>query len=243
MARRRVVTPPTEPKEPPTPGTDAPRELASLDDLRAADYNPRTITPAAAEGLTTSITEFGDLAGITWNARTGNLVSGHQRVDRLRKLGAKLDGAGFDEPRLVLPDGTGFPIRVVDWPVEKEKAANIAANNPKIGGDFTDGVDALLREVQSTLPDEVFKAMQFDVLAADLGFVPDSPLPTLPSGERQPFRNMTFLVHDAQYDVIHRALSTAKAAGEFTGPNDNSNGNALARMADAYLKLVGEKAS
>lgn len=36
------------------------------------------------KGLSYSIAEFGDLSGITFNERTGELVCGHQRVKALR---------------------------------------------------------------------------------------------------------------------------------------------------------------
>lgn len=54
--------------------------LTALDDLAAAPYNPRRISEDAAAGLRGSIETFGDLSGIVWNERTGNLVAGHQRV-------------------------------------------------------------------------------------------------------------------------------------------------------------------
>jgi hypothetical protein len=47
---------------------------------------------------------------------------------------------------------------------------------------------------------------------------------------------MTFTLHDSQADVVRRALDAAKDAGDFDGsPNENSNGNALARIAESFL--------
>lgn len=57
----------------------------------------------------------------------------------------------------------------------------------------------------------------------------------LPTGDREPFQQMTFTLHDTQAEIVRRAIERAKAAGPFHGPNANSNGNALARMAEAYL--------
>lgn len=134
----------------------------TIDDLKPADYNPREISPEAAEALGKSVERFGDISGIVWNKRTGNLVAGHQRVDQLRKAGGQVVGDA-----VVI--GTGdrqrrFPIRVVDWAISEEKAANIAANNPGISGVFTDGLPDLLAEVHAALGDENFATLGFDYL-------------------------------------------------------------------------------
>ncbi len=61
-----------------TKHTTYPKTPGSFDDLRPAHYNPREITAEAAEGLRHSLVEFGDISGIVWNQRTGNLVCGHR---------------------------------------------------------------------------------------------------------------------------------------------------------------------
>ena len=57
----------------------------------------------------------------------------------------------------------------------------------------------------------------------------------IPSSDRDPIQQMTFTLHDSQVEQVTAALSRAKAAGPFvdTG-NENSNGNALARIVEAY---------
>ena len=58
----------------------------------------------------------------------------------------------------------------------------------------------------------------------------------LPDGDKSPFQQMTFTVSDAQAATIKQALDAAKGAGDFgDAGNENSNGNALARIAEAYL--------
>lgn len=143
------------------------KQLKTIDDLKPAKYNPRSIKADAAEALGESIKAFGDISGIVWNQRTGNLVAGHQRVDAIRKAGGQLiekDGAA----QLVVQDGKRFAVRVVDWDVGTEKAANITANNPHIAGVFTTDVDALLREVQGTIGEEQFGALALDDLLEEV---------------------------------------------------------------------------
>lgn len=98
-----------------------------IKDLRAATYNPRKITDKKLEMLGKSMREFGDLSGIVFNRRTGNLIGGHQRLKHL-------DSEWEIEGGFVKTPFGDFVFREVDWPEKKEKAANIAAN--KHGGEF-----------------------------------------------------------------------------------------------------------
>lgn len=111
-------------------------------DLKAAPYNPREMGPEARAGLEASMGMFGDLSGITWNRRTGCLVTGHQRVESLKAKGAEFTGEAFEL------DGERFGVRVVDWDEATEQAACLAANNPLIAGAFTDGLGEIIEELE-----------------------------------------------------------------------------------------------
>jgi hypothetical protein len=75
------------------------------------------------------------------------------------------------------------------------------------------------------------------------------PLPTenewgeafdsLPDGERAPFQQMTFTLHDDQAESVKEAMQLAKSFGGFDSENENSNGNALARICETYLTDYG----
>lgn len=60
----------------------------------------------------------------------------------------------------------------------------------------------------------------------------------LPDGDKSPFQQMTFTVSDDQADQVQNALDAAKRMGAFvdTG-NENSNGNALARICETFLTV------
>jgi ParB family chromosome partitioning protein len=59
--------------------------------------------------------------------------------------------------------------------------------------------------------------------------------PGLADGDREPFRQMTFTVHDSQFEVIEAALKAAKSQGGGESVvNENSNGNALAFVCEAF---------
>jgi hypothetical protein len=58
----------------------------------------------------------------------------------------------------------------------------------------------------------------------------------LPDDDKAPFQQMTFTVTDDQAETIKAAIEQAKAAGGFLGTgNENSNGNALARVCAVYV--------
>ena len=61
-------------------------------------------------------------------------------------------------------------------------------------------------------------------------------MPDLASGDREPFQQMTFTLSDDQAQDVKRAMDAAKKAGPFVDSvNENSNGNALARIVEVYL--------
>jgi hypothetical protein len=130
--------------------------LKTLEDLRPSPTNPRTITQEAQSGLKYSVESFGDISGITWNRRSGNLVCGHQRVKVLTEAGGELKSYG-DREFIELPNNQRFPVRVVDWPEEKEAAANLAANNQEIAGQW---VDSTLQDKIALIKEKYFEAYE-----------------------------------------------------------------------------------
>lgn len=191
-----------------------------LTDLKPAPYNPRTITDEAATALQTSLAEFGDISGIVWNKKTGHLVAGHQRMDALRrKHGKKLV---LREGAVITPEGERFPVRIVNWPAEKEKAANLAANSPFLAGCFdTGGLEAVLADLNAADGlSGVLEGLRLNELlpgASDL--FPEAGANEL-EGEERPdagldseFITFSAPLSPAQHKTVMDAVRAAKAAG------------------------------
>lgn len=129
-----------------------------------------------------------------------------------------------------------IPVLVLD--VNAEEASKILATFDPLGAMAeTDAemLKQLLDEVEFESPD--VSAMLDGVSeAAGVFGVDEVGAPNLASGDRQPFQQMSFTLSDEQAEMVKQALAAAKAEGPFvdTG-NENSNGNALARIAEAYL--------
>lgn len=144
-----------------------------LDDLRPYHKNPRKITDEDFKLLGESLEKYGDLSGIIYNIRTGQLVGGHQRVNFFRTANATItEKERYLEPTITGTVGEGyiefkgerFPLRVVDWDEATEEGANIAAN--KIGGvwDF----DKLANEFDmETLMKHGWKEFELGFITAD----------------------------------------------------------------------------
>ena len=138
------------------------RKPQSLSELNPSPYNPRAIKSKAAKGLARSLEKYGDIAGITYNIRTNRLICGHQRVDQLARAGAVINNGD-----IVAANGELFAVRYVDWPEEKEKEANIIANNQAIEGHFIPEVDVLLDEIKNDIDKLDYELLGFDDCRVD----------------------------------------------------------------------------
>jgi ParB-like chromosome segregation protein Spo0J len=112
----------------------------SVKEIDPAAYNPRKdLKPDDNEykQLVKSINEFGCIQLLVWNKHTKHLVVGHQRFKVLLAQGVK-----------------AVEVSVVDLPLEKEKALNIAMN--KISGDWD-------KAKLAALVDELVKTPEIDI--------------------------------------------------------------------------------
>ena len=110
-----------------------------IKDLKPADYNPRKISDKKLGMLDKAMREFGDLSGVVFNRKTGNLVGGHQRIKNLDPEWAVVKKPFKDDLGTVAQGHIETPFgqwvyREVEWVKKKEAAANVAAN--KHGGEF-----------------------------------------------------------------------------------------------------------
>lgn len=145
--------------------------ITGTGDLKPDAANPRKIGESAERGLAASLDKFGDLSGIVWNRRTGELVAGHQRMRQIEAKWGPQEIALVDEAAglygIRIDDSHFFAVRVVDWTKAKQRAANVAANSQKIAGEFTDDLAEFLLEVKDEIEQEDSTLFD-DVLLAEL---------------------------------------------------------------------------
>jgi ParB-like chromosome segregation protein Spo0J len=187
--------------------------------LLAHPQNPKIHPKQQQETLAAAIRDVGYLVPVIVNDRTQHVLDGHMRA-----LQAISEGQ------------TTIPVVHVDVPEELE-AEVLLTLDPIAALAVADkaNLDALMRQVSSeeAAIQQLFAdiAEREGLIAADF----TNALGALPSGERSPFENMTFTLTHAQADIVRRALAVAGGAGDFGDTdNANSNGNALARVCEAY---------
>lgn len=161
-AKRKARTKPVQdggPSEPPKHSVADRFEIRELhrSELRGAPYNPRTISDAARRKLRAGIEKVGNLAPIIWNKRSGNIVSGHQRVDTFDKINGSSNYT--------------LTVSVVDLDDAAEKEANILLNNPEAQGEYDfEKLAGLLRDPGVAIEGTGFDSADVYALLGDEGF-------------------------------------------------------------------------
>ncbi len=144
-----------------------------VEQLKPAPYNPRVeLKPgdAAYARLERSLDEFDLVQPLVWNERTGHLVGGHQRLTVLVNRGH-----------------TEAPVVVVDLPLEREQALNVALNNTNVGGDWDAAKLVGLLDTLADVPDFDSTLTGFD--ADELNALLLAPDPALPPLDDEPEDN------------------------------------------------------
>ena len=123
--------------------------------LKNAPYNPRKIEPHARKKLKQKIEKVGLVETLVWNKKTGNLVSGHQRLSLLDELEKNED----------------YEIDIAEVNVSSrvEKELNVFLNNESVQGYWdSEKLEELIKDCEMQ-----FDGMGFD--KADLQVLIDSP--------------------------------------------------------------------
>lgn len=127
--------------------------------INPAPYNPRTITDDAGRRLKANIKRVGLLDTLVWNSRTGNLVSGHRRLERLDEL------EGYPAKRADYL----LTAAVVDLDEKTEREQNLFFNNPSAQGEYD--FDALAGEEWTGIDFDAAGFTDEDLAIMDQDFV------------------------------------------------------------------------
>lgn len=182
--------------------------------------NARTHSAAQLAQLVASLQQFGFTNPILIDAQ-GGIIAGHGRFLAAQQLGL----------------ATVPCLRLAHLSEVQKRAYILADNRLALNAGWDESLLGLeLAALQ--LDDFNLDLIGFDAeeLAGLLGAMvePLDEMPTLADGDKAPFQQMTFTLHDDQAEIVATAIAAAKRGGPFVGPNENSNGNALARICAAY---------
>ena len=195
-------------------------EQVATADLIPYARNARTHSESQVAQIAGSIQEFGFTNPVLIDSDNG-IIAGHGRVMAAQKLGLQ-----------------SVPCIRLGYLTDAQKRAYILADNRiALSSGWDDAMlEVELAELHADEYDLGLLGFDADELSKLMGYnaaVVDPP--ELAEGDREPFRQMTFTVHDSQFEAIEAALNKAKeAGGGKSDVNENSNGNALATICEAF---------
>lgn len=200
-------------------------EMVDPSQLIPHPKNPK-IHPKAQQGAVVgSLNSVGWFQPIVVSANTHTVLDGHARIN------------------LAMRKGEEVPVVYVD--VTETEEAQIVATldrfpemaiiDPELFGSLLEDFNVDDEHLQQMIVD-----MQKEVALPSVGDWADL-FSSLPEGEREPFRQATFTLHDTQFEQVQEALNLSKGMGAFDdSPNQNSNGNALTRICKVFITQNGK---
>jgi ParB-like chromosome segregation protein Spo0J len=201
-----------------------------IGELRGYARNARLHSPEQIASLVRSMREFGWTAPIIADG-TGEVIAGHGRLAAAVQLGLQR-----------------VPVVTLEHLTAAQRRALVIADNQlALAADWD---EAMLSAELGDLADLDFdlSLMGFDddalreLLSSDAAEI---GLPALPEGERAPFHQMAFTLHEQQAQRLRQALALISAAevARWESINPNRNANALAALAERVLAAAGDERS
>jgi len=172
--------------------------------------------------LISSIKEFGFTNPILID-NDNSIIAGHGRLLAVKKL-------GYDEVPCIIISGLS-KIQI--------KALIIADNQLALNGSWD--LDRLSLEIDGLKEDN----FNLDILAFNTDFLKDiqetiiplADLPEIKEGDKKPFQQMTFIIHDSQINFINLALEKVKKNFDLNNEyNQNINGNAITEICKNFYE-------
>lgn len=164
----------------------------------------------------------------------GELIAGNGVFEQAQKLGIPV--------RVIETDGTELvAVKRTDLHTDDKKRKRLALADNAIADKVTWDAPEIRAE---------FTPVELEALHIDLPPVEIHPSPddfgtefSLPEGDKQPFQQMTFILHDEQAAAVKRAIAAAKETDAYkyveTYGNSNGNGNALYCLIMQWLENNG----
>jgi len=182
-------------------------ETIAISKVRPNSENPRYIKDEKFKKLVQSLRDFPEMANVRPIVVNKEMVvlGGNMRLKAMQE-------AGWSE----------VPVQVVDWSEEKQREF-IIKDNVGFGEWDWDELANTWNSVE--LEDWGLDSWQ------NMDDIDTTDEFTLPSGDKEPFQQMTFTLADEQAEQIKNAIADIKGTEEYkyveTMGNENSNGNAL----------------
>ncbi len=202
-----------------------------LESVKSFQGELKELTKESYEKLKTSFLRHGNIAPIfTWK---DNILDGHQRIKTLLKI--------KEEGTVNIPDKVPcVEIKAKD----KKQAKRFLLQYISQQGHVTEeGLYEYLHSagLEADLPE---LKMELDIPGMDLdgfeeGWFKEGEI-DLPDGDKGEFQQITFTLHDLQYEKIINALDIVKQKNCIDSSlNKNSNANAITYICEGFINTNG----
>ena len=197
--------------------------MASINDLTSDHKNARRRTDRSTSLIAESLKRYGAARSIVID-EDGRILAGNGTVEGAKK-------AGINKVRVIEAEGDELIAVRRAGSSEEEKVGLALADNRS--SDLSEWDQEMLHHLAKDNDlSPWFEQTELDTLFENA----EAVFPELDDSDKQPFQQMAFTLHDDQALTVQEALTKAKAMGNFEDSlNDNSNGNALARVAELFL--------
>jgi hypothetical protein len=203
---------------------DTPIKWVEVGSLKENPKNPNKHPEDQIERLAEIIRYQGFRHPIIVSNQSGFIVVGHGRLMAAKKLAL-----------------TKVPVQFQDFESPEQEYAFVVSDNAVAGWADLD-LSLINLELENLGPDfdiDLLGLKDFTLDVSDK--IEETGFPDISANSDAPeLSNITFILHNDQLEELQQALKVAKEMGEFgdTG-NQNSNGNALARIVETFLTQNG----
>jgi ParB family chromosome partitioning protein len=190
-------------------------QTIAVADLSLDPSNVRKHSRRNLDAIKASLRKFGQQKPIVVDAK-GIVLAGNGALTAAKEL-------GWTEIQIVRTELAG--VEATAFAIADNRTAELA--------EWEDSLNDVLKSLQ----DEGFDLADIGYSPEDIGqFAANAVgMPELASGDKQPFQQKTFTLHDEQAEDVDAAVAKAKAMGHGeSGVNENSNGNALAFICQSF---------
>lgn len=189
--------------------------------------NSRTHSAEQVAQIAASIREFGFTNPLLIDEQ-GGIIAGHGRLLAAQKL-------GFDEVPAITLQGLSDAQKKAYVIADNKLALNAGWDDEMLRVEFQE-----LEEIGFDLELTGFTLDEIEEILFDDDC--EIEMPELNTGDKEPYQQKTFTLHDEQAAIVDEAVMLARTNPlADTGINENGNGNALSLICQQWLEAINGK--
>jgi ParB-like chromosome segregation protein Spo0J len=199
-------------------------EIADINSIKPYENNPRKLSEKAIEKVAMSLKEYGFRQPIVVD-KDRIIVVGHTRFRASKKL-------GFKEVPITIADNltpeqiNGY--RIADNRTSQESEWDFQPLQKELSD---------LADLNFNLELTGFNDSELDNYITFENDV-DIDLPDIPNEDKKSFQQITFTLHNTQFDIVKNAVDYIKKQNIDDTINDNRNGNAITEICKLFYEKV-----